>query len=251
MRLLVSIVDPAEVGEALKGGADIVDAKDVRSGRLAAPPPRVVRALRALVRLPDLTSIAIGDTSGPPDSMLASARRAAALGIDFVKVGLTAANAAGGDALRKIVDTVRATNPETAVVAMAYADLWSPSGPESLAALASEAGARGIMLDTARKDGRSLLDVLEEAELRRFMVAARGVGLTAALAGSLGPPHVERLRRLAPDVVGVRGAVCVGGRKGTVDARLVRALAQRIRSQPALPGTTTSQARPRGRAVAK
>jgi hypothetical protein len=41
---------------------------------------------------------------------------------------------------------------------------------------------------------------------------------------SLGEADLHRVRRIEPDVVGVRGAACVGGRNGTVCADRVRAL---------------------------
>lgn len=253
MRLLVSIADPAEVGEALEGGADIVDAKDPAAGPMGAPSPPVARALRERVRAPRLTSVALGDVSDDPRSLPAIARGAAALGIDFVKVGLGAGLRPSADALGKIVEAVEATNPGTRVVAVAYADLdgSGPVGPGELAALARDAGAAGIMLDTARKDGRSLLDALDEVGLRRFVRSARRNGLWAALAGNLGPAHVDALRPLGPDVIGVRGAACRGGRVGRVDAVLVRELAQRIRCHSPPRGVTTSQTIPGGRALSK
>jgi dihydroneopterin aldolase len=46
----------------------------------------------------------------------------------------------------------------------------------------------------------------------------REVGLLCALAGSLRVADMERLRELAPDIVGFRGAVCRDGRRdGSVD----------------------------------
>jgi uncharacterized protein (UPF0264 family) len=57
------------------------------------------------------------------------------------------------------------------------------------------------------------------------------------MAGSLDADALDRLNSIA-DVVGVRGAACRGGREGSVDAALVRHLAEqvRVRSHPvALP----------------
>ena len=50
------------------------------------------------------------------------------------------------------------------------------------------------------------------------MALCREAGLLCALAGSLRASDVPRLRELAPDIVGFRGAACRGGRRdGRVD----------------------------------
>ena len=50
-----------------------------------------------------------------------------------------------------------------------------------------------------------------------------------ALAGSLGPREIGRLRELAPDWFAVRGAACAGGRAGTVNVERVRSLTALLR----------------------
>jgi uncharacterized protein (UPF0264 family) len=76
---------------------------------------------------------------------------------------------------------------------------------------AKAAGAGAVMLDTALKDGRSLFENMSEAELRRFIALARAAGLKTALAGSVALKHLPLVRALAPDIIGMRGAVCLGG----------------------------------------
>jgi uncharacterized protein (UPF0264 family) len=86
------------------------------------------------------------------------------------------------------------------------------------------------MLDTAIKDGATLFDALDQAELAAFAAAAQAAGLGVALAGSVGLRHLAALRRIGADVVGIRGAVCRGGdRRGTIDAGLVKDFIARAR----------------------
>ena len=61
-----------------------------------------------------------------------------------------------------------------------------------------------------------------------FVVAAQALGLKAALAGALSLEDVARSAALGVDVVGVRGAACVGGRTGRVSASKVRALREAL-----------------------
>jgi uncharacterized protein (UPF0264 family) len=60
------------------------------------------------------------------------------------------------------------------------------------------------------------------------LVRARAAGLLTALAGGLGVTHVSALRDLEPDIVGFRGAVCVGGREGLVSRHRVRSIRRQL-----------------------
>ncbi len=246
MRLLVSVMDPGEVGAALAGGADIVDVKDPTAGPLGAPAPHVIRAVRAALPRPYLMSAALGDAIQFSDSLAGSARDAAKNQVDFVKVGLVGGRRYAEELLRRLVDVTGEVNPETRVVALAYADSRRDISvsPFSLPGLAAAAGAHAVMLDTEHKDGISLLGHLQESRLAQFVALGRAAGLWVGLAGSLGLPEIERLRELEPDVVGVRRAVCRDGRGGRVDAALVRRLAHATRCHTAFSAVTDSTVEP-------
>jgi uncharacterized protein (UPF0264 family) len=111
-------------------------------------------------------------------------------------------------------------------VAVSYADAERAGSlaPDVMADLAARAGAAGILLDTHIKDGSGLFGSLSRTELAAWISAVRRSGLIAAVAGEIGPADLERLQSLEPDVVGVRGAACDGGRGGTVSVERVVAL---------------------------
>jgi uncharacterized protein (UPF0264 family) len=113
------------------------------------------------------------------------------------------------------------------VVPVAYADHGRAGvpAPEQLLRAAMETGARALLIDTHTKDGRGLLDWLDLEAVHRLSERARAAGLLFALAGSLQSAAVTLLAGSA-DVIGVRGAVCRGGRAGVVDAELVRRLVE-------------------------
>lgn len=227
-RLLVSVVSADEVAAALEGGADVVDVKNPAEGSLGAPSPALLRIIRSLVSPPVLLSAALGDAPHLPGTMALAAAGAAACGADYVKVGLLG-SARADQALELLAALCRAAseaNPRTRVVAVAYADAARNGGlaPGSLPAVAREAGAHGVMLDTAAKDGASTFKVLGEAAVASFVDEARSYGLMTALAGGLCPEDLERGRSAGVDLIGVRGAACDGGRGGKVSAVRVRAL---------------------------
>src|SRR5438876_557342 len=79
MQLLISVAGPAEARAALRGGADVIDAKDPRRGALGPVPPHRLAAVRAAVA---------GGLSG------SDFVRARALGADLV--GVRGAACVGG-----------------------------------------------------------------------------------------------------------------------------------------------------------
>jgi uncharacterized protein (UPF0264 family) len=236
-RLLVSLASPFEIGPALAGGADVLDVKDPALGSLGAADPRLVAAARR--RAPEDTPVtaALGD-SLPRErteavAMVGQAKDLLRAGAELLKVGLAggagpiSAEAGLRDLAAELEDGLgRAPR----LVAVAFADDRSAGSiaPRTLIDLAVETGLAGAMLDTLGK-GRSLLDILEEAELETWVREARRAGLVSGLAGSLPLAHLPRAAVLGPDVVGVRGAVCRGGRAGSLSEHLVRKAARAVR----------------------
>jgi (5-formylfuran-3-yl)methyl phosphate synthase len=230
MRLLVSVRSAMEARVAAESGADIVDAKEPDAGPLGAVTPQVLAEIARA--LPDNTplSVALGDVRTGTDlavvlDQLALAPRAGAV---FLKLGFAGVADVDrvSDLLRVAVGRARALGPSIAVVAAAYGDhqrARSPS-PRDVLAAAISAEAAGVLIDTWAKDGHGLLQYLGAEELHAWILRARSFGLLTAVAGSLGLESIPAVLAAEPDIVGVRGAACRGGRAGTLDPRRVRRL---------------------------
>ena len=234
------MVSADEVAAALEGGADVVDVKNPAEGSLGAPSPALLRSIRPLVAPPVLLSAALGDAPHLPGTMALAAAGAAGCGADYVKVGLLGSARADQalDLLTAVCRAAAEASPRTRVVAVAYADAARNGGlaPGLLPAVAREAGAHGVMLDTAVKDGSSTFEVLGEPAVFSFVKAARDRGLMTALAGTLRAQDIPLVRALGVDLVGFRGAACIGGRGGKVSAARVGDLRAALgRSAPASP----------------
>jgi uncharacterized protein (UPF0264 family) len=101
--------------------------------------------------------------------------------------------------------------------------------PFDMAPLAAELGADLAMVDTGIKDRKSTFEFMDEEDLTSFTRKNTDLGLDTALAGSLKFDDLERLKRINPAIIGVRGMVCGGDRNATIREDLIRAALAKIR----------------------
>src|SRR5262245_28112919 len=217
--LLVSVRSAAEALDALTGGADVIDVKEPNRGPLGQANPDVIQEVIATVAGRALVSVALGElvewTATPIPR-----------GVTFVKWGLANLTTQ----VEVVVSALRARAGVEQPVLVAYADYQRAGSPEPqfLAELARQFRFPVLLLDTAVKDGSTLLDWMPVRILKRIRSSLAAVGVRIAMAGSLGARQIECLASLAPDWFAVRGAACEGGRGGRVNARRVREIRQLI-----------------------
>lgn len=227
MQLLVS---PRDIDEAKRSlAADIIDVKNPAEGSLGANFPWVIRTIKTLAAKP--VSAAIGDFDFKPGCAALAAYGAACAGADYVKVGLMFDGASrAAELIRAVVRSVKDEFPQKKVVVASYSD-YSRLGtisPLEVAPLAAREGADVAMVDTGIKDGRSTLSFMGEGELAEFCAVNRRFGLQTAIAGSLTFDDLPAIRRIAPDIIGVRGMVCGGDRSSGIREELVERLARMV-----------------------
>ncbi|MBV9817035.1 MAG: hypothetical protein JOZ07_01640 [Solirubrobacterales bacterium] len=232
MRLLVSVVSAPEARAAIAGGADIIDVKDPREGALGAPAPSVLGEVVAAVAGRAPVSVALGDLPDLPHLAALAAHGAAALGADFVKVGLRGPREPerAAEVMRAVAGAV---GPGVGVIAATYADaqaLRPPAlAPRDLPRLVADTGIAGALVDTFVKDGRGLYGWLSADAIRELAQRTRAAGAVFAAAGQL---TRDELAGVPADIVGVRSAVCRGGdRRGALDRELVAAAVAALRGQ--------------------
>jgi (5-formylfuran-3-yl)methyl phosphate synthase len=182
LQLLVSVRSADEVGPALAGGADIIDAKEPDRGSLGAVDRDVLS--RILQRVPDDrgVSVALGDVSRPEEV------GAAIHGLElpqrtsptYLKLGF--AGVRSPDQIGLLIEhAVSVTSPMAAfprIVAVAYADFERAGTmpPVLIPSLAEAGGAAAVLLDTHGKDGRGLLEWLPSGALVDWVALARQPG---------------------------------------------------------------------------
>lgn len=243
MQLLVSPTSVSEARECVKAGVDIIDCKNPREGSLGANFPWVIGEIRELLANSPgqfQFSATVGDVPNLPGTVSLAARGLATLGVDYVKIGLMGPETTEDavTVLSSAVRAVREVDSRIQVVGAGYSDYKRLKGrsvpPLEIPAICKEAGADVAMLDTAIKDGASILQFLDPGDLKQFLHRARQFNLVTALAGSLGETDIPVMMDLAPDIIGVRSIVCDNFDRvhGSIRAPLISKLLSQIAAAP-------------------
>jgi (5-formylfuran-3-yl)methyl phosphate synthase len=234
MKLLVSVRSAAEVAPALAGGADIIDAKEPSHGSLGPVAPGVLAEIAAIIPGHCWLSAALGDcrTADEARAIISSLALRPRPAPQFLKVGFqgVAEPTQVHGILSSAADTAGRSSAIPAVIAVAYADAARATSidPWLLVELAGKAGASGILLDTYTKGSGSLLSWFTPGDLMRWVAFAQAAGLLTAVAGSLTSENADAVLAADPDIVGIRGAACEGGRNGHVSEARVTAFRSRL-----------------------
>lgn len=199
--MLASVRDRDEAMVALQTGVDILDLKNPDVGALGALPLPTMRDIVKMVDKQVMVSATIGDLPMHPERFVFAIEHTAAQGVDIVKAGFF-----GSERHEACIDAIQPlARGGIRVVAVIFADQAPDFG---LLPRMKAAGFFGVMLDTARKDGKSLCDWLDKERLRGFLQSAKALNLKAGLAGSLRLADIPPLMTLQPDYLGFRGALC-------------------------------------------
>ena len=225
MQLLVSVANSIEARDAVAGGADLIDAKDPATGALGAVSLHTLRDIHVAVSGRRPVTAAIGDASDE-DTIERAAFDYGSTGVAFVKVGFAGINERGRvERLMNAAARGITASGTGSLVAAAYADAGATSLDRiPLLEIAARAGASGVLLDTADKNGPGLVHLLSPAALTAWVATAHSYGLTVALAGKLTADDLSRVLDTGADIAGVRGAACQAGRSSRVVVERVNAL---------------------------
>lgn len=209
-QLLISVTTIEEAKIALDNGADVIDLKDPSAGALGALPIANIQAIVAYVSAyssQKLTSATIGDLPMLPELLVEQVARLAATNVDIVKVGFfeVADYQPCLDALHLII-----AQAGVKLIAVLFAEYPYPAG---LIAAIKQAGFIGVMLDTADKNGLTLIDYYAEQSRDNFAKIVFNHGLQLGLAGSLKLQHIATLKAMQPTYIGFRGGVCEGSQR--------------------------------------
>ena len=219
MILMVSVQDLYEAKQALKGGADIVDVKNLQEALVGSAHPSVVKEIRDEVPSAHHASVTLGVVPDQIGTVSMAVYAAGILDATSVKVGFMVREY--NVALETLLAAKEAlTGTQTKLIGSLFADNLLYDGgidPDLMVKLASEGQCDGFLIDTLVKDGRNLFDFIPEERLKEMVLEGKELGMSTALSGHLKMSDLDELSRVNPDIVGVRGAVC---QKGDRDSRV-------------------------------
>jgi uncharacterized protein (UPF0264 family)/dihydrodipicolinate synthase/N-acetylneuraminate lyase len=214
MMLLVSVQNLEEALEADKGGADIIDVKNLQEALVGSGHPDLVEEVRARIPAEKHVSVTLGVVPNQAGTVAMAVRAAGMLDATSVKVGFCETDY--DTAVEILRESRRALRGyDTKLIGSLFADnhLFNGLEPRLMVKLAKEGECDGFLIDTLTKDGRNLFDFIPERELREMVFEAKQQGLSTALSGHLRLENLDELARVNPDIVGVRGAVCRSGER--------------------------------------
>ncbi len=224
-QLLISVRDVAEAIMVSRYPIGILDLKEPSAGALGAVDRHVCQQILAELPAKLTKSIALGELTA---WMEPSVNRqpghwshADLAGFRFAKIGL-----AGMEVQRDWEqDWLRFQKnlPATVeLVGVAYVDAANCRAPaiEAVLDLLQSQPQKTLLLDTFRKDGGTTLEILGERRLRLLIERARANNVRVVIAGSVSAESLPRLISCEPDLIGVRGAVCLDGRANLDQQRL-------------------------------
>ena len=234
MKVLISPKSIEEAKNAVEGGADIIDVKRPEEGSLGANFPLVIRQIRKIVPKNIKLSATLGDCGNKPGSIVQSAVGAAFAGADFVKMGFYAfSNLKDVQfVLENTVKNIKEFFPKVKVIAAGYADYKYIGSvcPLDFVEVCKKSGAHGVLIDTFRKDQGGLFDYFDVNQLKIFVNSLRKDNLISALAGRISEKDLDKLKKINPDIIGVRSIVCEGPRiEGKITARKVKEFIQKVK----------------------
>lgn len=217
-QLLISVTNIEEAKMALAHGADIIDLKDPSQGALGALPLPTIAAVMTFVNAQKLVSATIGDLPMQPAAILNAVAALIALKIDFIKIGFFET-----DNYQPCLTALKSlTEAGAKLIAVLFAE--HRYSPELIAAIKA-AGFIGVMLDTANKNGLTLMDHYSAAQQLSFSQQVFAHGLSLGLAGSLQLKHVAAAKKINPTYIGFRGGVCnANQRQLGLDADKIKAI---------------------------
>ncbi len=214
MILMVSVQNLDEALEALHGGADIVDVKNLQEALVGSAHPLTVKAVREAIPLERHASVTLGVVPNQTGTVAMAVYAAGVLNATSVKVGFMKTE------YTEAAETLLACREalegfDTKLIGSLFADnpLYAGLDAEQMVPLARDGACDGFLVDTLTKDGRNLFDFISEAQLREMVLEGKGLGMSTALSGHLRLDDLDELARINPDIVGVRGAVCQKGNR--------------------------------------
>jgi uncharacterized protein (UPF0264 family) len=256
-QLLVSVRNTQEAQQAVAGGTDWIDLKAPQQGPLGPVDIKTAREVAEVFSTSHPLSAAAGELLDwqsqskrqSQGKRIAQEVRPSLIkpkidnsghhlmgipGIRLLKLGLAGCDSSPHwrDQWCGIQAEVQQAGKQ--LVAVAYAD-WKKAAaphPKQILEHASSHGCETLLIDTYCKSKGTVLDCLCLRDLTSLLECAHKGALRTVLAGSLSINSLSQLIALPVSLIAVRGAVCTGGRNGTLQKDRIKQFRHALRALP-------------------
>ncbi len=208
VRLLVSVKNAVEAAIALDCGVSILDVKAPQRGPLGRPSNEILEQVSAI---PTVGSIDRSVACGELSELMDDAAECPSLPVNFKYFKLGLSDLANNDNWPELWAIQIQRFAGTIPVAVAYADFQQCAAPhpESIMSVGKQLGCQFFLVDTFSKvENKNIFSYAPEPTLTRWIERAKILGMNTVVAGSIMQKDVKRCVTMAPDYIGVRGAVC-------------------------------------------
>jgi len=199
---LASVQSLQEAQTLLPVLPDILDMKNPSQGALGALSVDIVSQIVKMINGRCHTSATIGDLPMEAEPIKQAIIDMTSSGVDYVKIGVFPDKDLANCLSQLSVTVAQLSTP---VIAVLFAD----NMPEiECVSLLKKAGFKGVMIDTAFKNGQHLCDHWDRSKLTEFVRTAKDHGMLCGLAGALRAEDIETLKPIGADYLGFRSALC-------------------------------------------
>ena len=225
-KILASIQNISEAEILINSGIDIIDLKDPSKGALGKLNNSDIEEIINFIAKKKLTSSTIGDLPNNKDLISKNVSELSVTDIDFIKIGVFDNN---------YIKTLSELNSCKKLIEVFFADLFLPKEKDLL--ILKESGFYGVMIDTSNKKLGNIFNHATTSDISNFVTKAKKLELLTGIAGSINESHINKIIKLNPNYMGVRGALCEDKliRNSTISADNVKNIVQQVKILSNLP----------------
>lgn len=223
--LLVSVRDASEAAAALAGGAGIIDVKEPSAGSLGMASRPTLKACGAVVPATVPWTLAGGEL----DDAGAAVDQLEACLPDWLRLPRVVKFGLSGwldrDWVSQLLVQHERLPADVRAIPVAYADTEAARSPPVSTVIddASRCDCPLVLVDTFDKNkSGSLLVEASVPEIKDWIAHGNALGVSLVLAGRIAAEEITLVAGCQPVAVAVRSAVCIGGRLGRINEKLVR-----------------------------
>ena len=207
--LLISVDNKREI-KKIKNYVDVIDLKNPIDGALGAWEQKEIQEIISTYKNEIIISATLGNLQ-TINEIKKKINLFENLGLDYLKVGFFKDSVTH---TKKILDYFKNLNFKTKLVAVLFAE------NKNIIKFAlnnfnffKQSNINTILMDTKNKKSLGTLEIFSDEFFKNFIMSAKIEKINIGIAGKIKIMDLNRLLRLKPNLVGIRGAACISNQR--------------------------------------